>query len=99
MESQASPVVPESVELGPSIAEDLPELYRTILERVAELERMGARREGGRLRTAATRVYSEAWDESARRELSHLLARADREIAAGERPRSWWLRRRSLPAR
>ena len=99
MESQSSPVVPESVEPGPSIAEDLPELYRSILERVAELERIGARREAGRLRAAATRVYSEAWDEAARRELSNLLARADREIAAGERPRSWWLRWRSVPAR
>ena len=99
MESQSSPVAPETAVPGPSIAEDLPELYRTILERVAALDRIGARREGGRIREAATRVYSEAWDESARRELAHLVARADREIAAGERPRSWWLRWRSIPAR
>ena len=90
--------MPESVEPGPSIAEDLPELYRAILERVAELERIGARREGGRVREDATRIYSEAWDETARRELSALLVRADREISAGERPRSWW-RWRSVPAR
>jgi hypothetical protein len=90
---------PEAAEAGPSLAEDLPELYRAILGRVAELERIGARREGARVREAATKIYSEAWDEAARRELTQLLGRADRAIAAGERPRSWWLRWRSVPAR
>lgn len=99
MESRLSPSVSEPAESGPSLAEDLPELYRRILDRVAELERIGARREGGRVREAATRIYSEAWHETARRELTQLLGRADRAIAAGERPRSWWLRRRSAPAR
>jgi hypothetical protein len=100
MESRSpSAPAPDALEPGPSLAEDLPELYRAILERVAELERIGARREGGRVREAATKVYSEAWDEAARRELSQILVRADRGIAAGVRPRSWWLRRRSVPAR
>ena len=100
MESRLSPSPgPEAAETGSSLAEDLPELYRTILERVAELERIGARREGGRVREAATRIYSERWDEAARRDLSQLIVRADRGIAAGERPRSWWLRWRSAPAR
>jgi hypothetical protein len=106
MESQPSPSPsaspspgPEAVETGPSLAEDLPELYRTILGRVAELERIGARREGGRVREAATRIYAASWDEAARRDLTQLLARADRAIAAGERRRSWWLRWRSAPAR
>jgi hypothetical protein len=100
MESRLpSPPAPDTVEPGPSLAEDLPELYRTILERVAELERIGARREGGRVREAATKVYSEAWHEAARRDLTQILARADRGIASSDRPRSWWLRRRSAPAR
>ena len=100
MESRSSQSpAPDAAEAGPSLAEDLPELYRTILERVAELERIGARREAGRVREIATRIYSEAWHEAARRELTQLLARADRGIAAGERPRSWWLRWRSVPAR
>ena len=98
MESRPSPALPESVEPASSVAEVLPELYRTILERVADLERIGARREAGRVREAATRVYSEAWDETARRELSSLLARAERGLTAGVRPRGWWPRRRSLPA-
>jgi hypothetical protein len=99
MDSRPAPAVSEPVETATSLAEDLPELYRTILARVAELERVGARREGGRLRADATRAYSEAWDESARRDLVSLLARADRVLAVEERPRNrrprWW----SAPAR
>jgi len=100
MESRSpSPPAPDAAEPGPSLAEDLPELYRAILERVAELERIGARREAGRVREAATKAYSEAWDEAARRDLNQLLARAARGIAASDRPRGWWIRRRSAPAR
>ena len=99
MDSGPSPAVSEPVEAASSLAEDLPELYRTILARVAELERVGARREGGRLRAEATRAYSNAWDEAARRDLASLLARADRALAVEERPRPrrprWW----SAPAR
>jgi hypothetical protein len=94
MDSRPSPAVSEPVETVSSLAEDLPALYRTILARVAELERVGARREGGRLRADATRAYSEAWDEAARRDLASLLARADRALAAEDRPRTrrprWW---------
>jgi hypothetical protein len=99
METRPSPTPAESNEPGPSLAEDLPELYRTILERVAELERIGARREAGRLREAATRTYSDAWDEPARRSLLNLLARAERELTADVRPRGWFLRGRSATAR
>jgi hypothetical protein len=99
MDSGPSPAVSEPVEPVSSLAEDLPELYRTILARVAELERIGARREGGRVRAAATRAYSNAWDEAARRDLATLLARADRALADEERPRARWLRWRSAPAR
>jgi hypothetical protein len=97
MESR-SPTVPDP-EPGVSLAEDLPELYRAILVRVEALERAGARDEAGRVRAAATKTYSDAWDEAARRELGNLLARADRVLAAGDTPRGWLLRRRSVPAR
>jgi hypothetical protein len=99
MDSRPSPAVSEPVETASSLAEDLPELYRTILARVAELERVGARREGGRVRAEATRAYSEAWDEAARRDLAGLLARADRALADEERPRPRRLRWWSAPAR
>jgi hypothetical protein len=104
MESQTSPAVsvpvePAPAESVPTLAEDLPEIYRAILDRVADLERIGARGDAGRIRQRATRAYSDAWDESARRQLLRLLAHAQRGLAITERPRGWSLRRRSVAAR
>jgi hypothetical protein len=65
-----------------SPAEELPGLYRAILDRVAELEAAGDRAEAARIRTAATRSYSRAWDVPARRELETLLRNAARPTAA-----------------
>jgi hypothetical protein len=56
-----------------SPAEELPALYRAILDRVAELERGGQRPKAARVRADATRIYSRAWDEAARRGLMALL--------------------------
>jgi hypothetical protein len=80
-------------------AEDLPGLYRTILERVAQLEHVGERSEAGRIRMSATATYSGAWDESGRNRLLGLIARADRVISGRSQPRGWAMRRRSAPAR
>ena len=104
MESQTSPTEPVPVESAPAesvptLAEDLPEIYRAILDRVADLERIGARGDAGRIRQRATRAYSDAWDESARQQLLRLLADAQRGLAIPERPRGWSLRRRSVAAR
>lgn len=63
-------------------AEELPGLYRAILDRVAELEQAGARSEAIRVRRAATRAYSRAWDDKARRELDGLLRQARRPTPA-----------------
>ena len=63
-----------------SPAEDLPALYRAILDRVAELESAGERATAARLRTDATDAYSRAWDERARRRLEALLRRSDRDV-------------------
>jgi len=65
-----------------SRAEDLPTLYRAILDRVALLESAGDRSEARRVRQHATAAYSRAWDERARRELESLLRRAERPTAA-----------------
>jgi hypothetical protein len=62
-----------------SPAEELPALYRAILDRVAVLEAAGERTQAARLRTDATTAYSRAWDERARRRLELLLRRAERE--------------------
>lgn len=63
-------------------AEELPALYRAILDRVAALEAAGHRDEGLRVRQAATKAYSRAWDDRARRQLTDLLRRAQRPTAS-----------------
>ncbi|MDQ3127098.1 MAG: hypothetical protein M3Q66_01390 [Chloroflexota bacterium] len=99
MESQPAPVAPPSPDHVASVAEDLPELYRTILDRIADLERVGSRAEAGRIRVSATRAYSSAWDASAQRILVGLLVRADRRLVTPTRARGWSLRRRSVATR
>jgi hypothetical protein len=69
-----------------SPAEELPALYRAILDRVAVLEAAGERAQAARLRTDARDAYSRAWDERARRRLETLLRRSERD-ATPERPR------------
>lgn len=65
-----------------SRAEELPTLYRAILDRVAALEDAGERTEARGIRRHATAAYSRAWDDRARRELESLLRRAERPTAA-----------------
>jgi hypothetical protein len=93
------PAQPTASESSASVAEDLPELYREILDRVADLERIGARSEAARIRADATRAYSNSWDEGARKVLTSLLVRADRTATSTTRTRGWTLRRRSVAAR
>jgi hypothetical protein len=100
MESRPSvPAQPSVSEPSASLAEDLPELYREILDRVADLERIGARAEAARIRIQATRVYSDAWDQGARRDLAALLTRAERASSAQTRSRGWLSRRLSTASR
>ena len=63
-----------------SPAEELPALYRAILDRVALLEAAGERAQAAKLRTDATDAYSRAWDERARRRLEALLRRSERDV-------------------
>jgi hypothetical protein len=95
-------VEPESdstAEPTASLAEDLPALYRAILDRVAMLEHAGERREAGRIRVDATEAYSVAWNGSARSRLTTLLLRADRILEGPPRTRGWTFRRRLARAR
>jgi hypothetical protein len=87
------------METRPTPAEDLPTLYRTILDGVARLERLGARREAGLLRADATRIYSTAWDEAGLRRLRHISVRIERIIAGDQRPRTARARPRVLSQR
>ena len=89
-----------AVEAAPSTpADDLPGLYRDILDRVAVLEQIGERAQAGRIRMAATQAYSEAWNEVGRGRLLGLIGRADRLVAGHDRPRGRTFRRRSATAR
>jgi hypothetical protein len=81
-----------------TVAEELPGLYRAILDRVALLELAGARQEAARIRMAATAGYSSAWNEACRNRLLGLITRADRALAGRERSQGW-LRRPSATAR
>jgi hypothetical protein len=68
-----------------SPSEELPALYRAILDRVADLEASGDRVEAALLRSEATAAYSRAWDERARRRLESLLRHAKRPTAEERR--------------
>ena len=76
------------MEIETSPAEDLPALYRAILDGVADLERAGQHQEAALIRTEATGVYSTSWDNGGRRRLLHIRRRIDRVIAGDERPRN-----------
>ena len=75
------------METHSSPAEDLPALYRAILDGVAQLERLGERREAGLLRAEATAVYSASWDDGGLRRLNQIRRRIERIIAGDERAR------------
>lgn len=68
-----------------SPAEELPALYRSILDGVARLERTGARAAAAKIRSQAVRQYSTAWDEKRRRELEQILRKLQRSLEAEAR--------------
>ena len=78
-----------------SPAEELPALYRALLDRVAQIEAEGQRAYAFRIRSEAVRIYSKSWDDRARRGLQELLARntddarlEQPELAHGPAPRT-----------
>jgi hypothetical protein len=75
------------METQPAGPEELPTLYRAILDGVAALERIGERREAQLIRRDATRHYSAAWDDRTRRRLHSQLRRIERVVAGHDRPR------------
>ena len=68
-----------------SPAEDLPALYRAVLDGVAQLERAGERREAARIRADAVRAYSRSWDANGRKRLESILRRTERTLTGSRR--------------
>jgi hypothetical protein len=78
-----------------SASEELPDLYRAVLDRVAELEASRERDQANRVRAEAIHIYSRAWDDRARRELLALLRR-NRSSDPGLPASSRDMRRRTI---
>ncbi|HXI46071.1 MAG TPA: hypothetical protein VNH13_07205 [Candidatus Acidoferrales bacterium] len=72
---------------GSPIAEALPELYRRVLDRVADLEQAGFRREADLVRKSATSAYARLWNDRTTRHLERLADRAVRVLDGRERAR------------
>ena len=77
----------------PGSLDDLPLLYRTILDLVEELERCDGRAEAARIRNQALAAYGRGWDALQRRRLEQLEGRLRRSIDARRHPTHRWLRR------
>jgi len=71
----------------PSVAESLPELYRAVLDRVADLETAAHRTEASLVRHDAITAYSRRWNSQTARRLSELAERADRVLSGRDRAR------------
>jgi hypothetical protein len=80
-----------------SASEELPALYRAVLDRIAEIAASGRRPLANDIRVEAIRIYSRAWDERARRDLEALLRRHTLE-SVESRESGRGLRRRPVRA-
>ena len=78
-------------------AEELPELYRALLDRIAQIDAAGQRSLGYRIRAEATRIYSRAWDDRARRGLEDLLRQSAEKSPVRRAARIRGSNRRSAP--
>jgi hypothetical protein len=76
-------------------AEELPALYRAVLDRVGEYAADGQRTLANRVRAEAVAIYSRSWDERSRRDLEALLRR-NTPKAASQRAVGRGFRRRKL---
>jgi hypothetical protein len=83
---------------APSVAETLPETYRRVLDRVADLETAGYRREADLVRSDAIAAYSRRWNARTAVRLDRLTERAERVLDGRERARAPYHSRRASAA-
>lgn len=69
------------------VSETLPEQYRAVLDRVANLEASGRRHEADEVRRAAIKAYSRVWTARTAHRLVELASRADRLMTVAPMPR------------
>jgi hypothetical protein len=70
-------------------SDEVPQIYRLILELVGELERIGARGEATRARQQAITIYSRGWNESSRRRLGRIADDLQRRVARTSHRGRW----------
>ncbi len=63
-------------------SEEMPSLYRAVLDTVWRLERLGERDFALSARQRAVRTYATRWDEGGRKELARINAEALRRLAS-----------------
>jgi hypothetical protein len=69
-------------------AEEMPSLYRAVLDTVWRLERIGERDAALVFRRRAVKVYATRWDDGGRRELVRINRDALRRLAESARARA-----------
>lgn len=70
------------------VSEMLPETYRQVLDRVADLEAAGYRTEADLVRRDAITAYSRRWNLRTARRVDQLLEHAERVLDGRERART-----------
>jgi hypothetical protein len=64
-----------------STADELPAIYRAILDGLAPLEQTAHRPEALRIRSQASSIYAQSWSDDGRKALQRLLRRIERMAA------------------
>jgi hypothetical protein len=73
------------VEPTPIIPDEMPQLYRAVLDLVSDLARLGDRRQAEQIRAEAIQAYSAAWTGRQSEVLKRLVDRAGRSVQAQRR--------------
>jgi hypothetical protein len=82
MAGSPSPLQPSLVEPTPIIPDEMPLLYRAVLDLVNDLASLGDQRQADQIRSEAIQAYSAAWTGRQSVVLRRLADRAGRSVQA-----------------